>query len=249
LTTNPALHPSPPARPLPFLQIVGILLLFAVVYVGSLFAPGLQDDADSSHAEAAREMSVTRDFVTLKINGNRYLEKAPLMYWAVTICYWCFGVNEFAAHLPIALSILLLILLAIRWGRRAFGERSAIYAGLFLATAAGCYLFTRILIPESILSFFYCRCVLFFGDRFGRWPRMALVCWLFVHCSGCADQGIALAGGCGRRCDFVSCHQRRVAALAGISACYRYSSLLSGCRALAHPGGHSQSAFFFGFIL
>jgi len=125
-----------------------------VVYVGSLFAPGLQDDADSSHAEAAREMSVTRDFVTLKINGNRYLEKAPLMYWAVTICYWCFGVNEFAAHLPIALSILLLILLAIRWGRRAFGERSAIYAGLFLATAAGCYLFTRILIPESILSFF-----------------------------------------------------------------------------------------------
>ena len=134
--------------------IVGVLLVFAVVYVGSLFSPGLEDDADSTHAEAAREMLATHDFVTLKINGNRYLEKAPLMYWAVAFSYLCFGVNEFAAHLPVALSMLLLVLLAMRWGRRAFGERAAIYAGLFFSTVAGGYLFTRILIPESILSFF-----------------------------------------------------------------------------------------------
>jgi 4-amino-4-deoxy-L-arabinose transferase-like glycosyltransferase len=131
-----------------------VLLLFAVVYVGSLFSPGLQDDADSTHAEAAREMLATHDFVTLKINGNRYLEKAPLMYWVVALSYFFFGVNEFAAHLPVALSMLMLVLLAMRWARRAFGDRASIYAGLFISTAAGCYLFTRILIPESILSLF-----------------------------------------------------------------------------------------------
>jgi 4-amino-4-deoxy-L-arabinose transferase-like glycosyltransferase len=143
--------------------IIGVLLLFAVVYVGSLFSPGLQDDADSTHAEAAREMLVTHDYITLKVNGNRYLEKAPLMYWAVSLCYLCFGVNEFAAHLPIAISMLLLVLLAMRWGRRAFGERAAIYAGLFISTAAGCYLFTRVLIPESILSFFIAGSFYFFA--------------------------------------------------------------------------------------
>jgi 4-amino-4-deoxy-L-arabinose transferase-like glycosyltransferase len=144
------------ARPsrLTKLSITGVLLLFAVVYVGSLFSPGLQDDADATHAEAAREMLATLDFVTLKINGNRYLEKAPLMYWVVALSYFFFGVNEFAAHLPVAVSMLLLVLLAMRWARRAFGERAAIYAGLFISTAAGCYLFTRILIPESILSLF-----------------------------------------------------------------------------------------------
>ncbi len=135
-------------------SIAGVLLLFAVVYVGSLFSPGLQDDADSTHAEAAREMLATHDFVTLKINGNRYLEKAPLMYWVVALSYFFFGVNEFAAHLPVALSMLMLVLLAMRWARRAYGDRAAIYAGLFISTAAGCYLFTRILIPESILSLF-----------------------------------------------------------------------------------------------
>jgi 4-amino-4-deoxy-L-arabinose transferase-like glycosyltransferase len=139
-----------------------VIVLFAVVYFGSLFSPGLQDDADSTHAEAAREMSVTHDYVTLKVNGNRYLEKAPLMYWAVSLCYMFFGANEFATHLPVAAAMLLLVLLAMRWGRRAFGDRAAIYAGLFVATTAGCYLFTRILIPEAILSFFIAAAFYFF---------------------------------------------------------------------------------------
>jgi 4-amino-4-deoxy-L-arabinose transferase-like glycosyltransferase len=143
-------RPSRSAR----FSIAGVLLLFAIVYVGSLFSPGLQDDADATHAEAAREMLATHDFVTLRINGNRYLEKAPLMYWVVALSYFFFGVNEFAAHLPVAVSMLLLVLLAMRWAGRAFGDRAAIYAGLFISTAAGCYLFTRILIPESILSLF-----------------------------------------------------------------------------------------------
>jgi 4-amino-4-deoxy-L-arabinose transferase-like glycosyltransferase len=154
---------SAPLPGFPKLYIVGVLLLFAAVYGGSLFSPGLQDDADSTHAEASREMAVTHDYVTLKVNGNRYLEKAPLMYWAVSLCYRCFGVNEFAAHLPVAFSMLLLVLLAMRWGRRAFGDRAAIYAGLFVSSAAGCYLFTRILIPESILSFFIAASFYFFA--------------------------------------------------------------------------------------
>jgi 4-amino-4-deoxy-L-arabinose transferase-like glycosyltransferase len=145
------------------IQIVGVLLLFAAVYVGSLFSPGLQDDADSTHGEAAREMYVTHDFVTLKINGNRYLEKAPLMYWVVALSYFFFGVNEFAAHLPVAVSMLLLVLLAMRWGRRAFGESAAVYGGLFMATTAGCFLFTRILIPESSLSLFIAAAFYFFA--------------------------------------------------------------------------------------
>jgi 4-amino-4-deoxy-L-arabinose transferase-like glycosyltransferase len=164
-TKNPASIYAISARPprLAGVYVFGVLLLFGVVYVGSLFSPGLQDDADSTHAEAAREMLLTHDFVTLKVNGNRYLEKAPLMYWVVSFSYLCFGVNEFAAHLPVAISMLLLVLLAMRWGRRAFGDRAAVYAGLFIATAAGCYLFTRVLIPESILSFFIAASFYFFG--------------------------------------------------------------------------------------
>ena len=123
-----------------------------MIYIGSAFTPALQDDADSTHAEAAREMFVTGDYVTLHVNGVRYLEKAPLMYWLMAISYHLFGVNEFAARFPTVFAMLLLVLLAGGWATRAFGPRAAVYASLFVCTTAGYYLFTRIVIPEAILS-------------------------------------------------------------------------------------------------
>src|ERR1700720_1104433 len=129
-----------------------LAVVFAAVYFGSLFSPALLDDVDSTHAEAAREMFVSGDYVTLHINGVRYLEKAPLPYWMVAFCYQIFGVNEFASRLPMALSVLLLGVLAVVWGRRAFGERAGIYAGLMVYTSAGVFLFTRVLIPDVLLS-------------------------------------------------------------------------------------------------
>ena len=136
--------------------------VFLAVYVGSMFTPGLLDDADSTHAEAAREMVATGDYVTLHINGVRYLEKPPLPYWMVAISYKVFGVNEFGTRLPMVLSIMVLGILAFCWGRRAFGERTGIYAGLFVYTCAGVYLFTRALIPDVLLSLLIAAALYFF---------------------------------------------------------------------------------------
>jgi 4-amino-4-deoxy-L-arabinose transferase-like glycosyltransferase len=152
-----------------------LALVFAAVYLGSVFSPPLLDDADSSHAEAAREMFVSRDYVTLHINGVRYLEKAPLPYWLVAGCYHVFGVNEFATRLPMALSVMLLGLLAVVWGERAFGRRAGIYAGLCVYTSAGVFLFTRVLIPDVLLSLLIAASLYFFltalqpGARPWRW--------------------------------------------------------------------------------
>ena len=138
-----------------------VFTLFLAIYLGSAFSPALQDDVDTSHAEAAREMISRGDYVTLHINGVRYLEKAPMMYWLVAGSYRVFGVSEFATRLPTLAAMFLLVLLGIRWGSRAFGARAGVYTGLFMATGAGCFLFTRVLIPEAILSLliaaaFYC---------------------------------------------------------------------------------------------
>ena len=129
-----------------------LAIVYATVFLGSLYPPPLLDDADSTHAEAAREMFVTGDYVTLHVNGVRYLEKAPLPYWLVAGSYHLFGINEFATRLPMALSVLALGLLAYVWARSAFDERTGIYAALFVFTAAGVFLFTRILIPDVLLS-------------------------------------------------------------------------------------------------
>jgi hypothetical protein len=97
-------------------------------------------------------MLVRGDYVTLHVNGIRYLEKAPLPYWLVAFSFRIFGINAFAARFPIALAVLFSGMLAMAWATRAFGQRPGIYAGLFTATTVGFFLFTRILIPEAILS-------------------------------------------------------------------------------------------------
>ena len=135
-----------------WLAWTSIFLIFAFVYLGSLSSPTIFDDADATHAEAAREMVANNDWVTLHVDGIRYLEKPPLPYWLVAGCYKIFGVSEWATRLPTALAILLLMILAADWARRAFGARASIYAALFVVTTIGYYLFSRILIPEALLA-------------------------------------------------------------------------------------------------
>src|SRR5438270_5953535 len=130
-----------------------IVLVWAVIYCGTLFQPPLMDDADTVHAEAAREMVEHHDWVTLKINGGfRYLEKAPLMYWLVAASFKIFGVHDWSARLPIALGMLALLLVVYRMGRRFYGDEGGLYAALALATGFGPFIYTRFMIPEMLVA-------------------------------------------------------------------------------------------------
>jgi len=131
-----------------------LIVIWLAVFAASLFAPPLLDDADATHANAARHMLNSGDLVTLTVNGIRYLEKAPLPYWLDAISFRVFGFNTFAAHLPQALGVLLLALLGYHWGVRAWGERAGFYTGVSLLTSVGVFLFTRVYIPEVLLSLF-----------------------------------------------------------------------------------------------
>jgi 4-amino-4-deoxy-L-arabinose transferase-like glycosyltransferase len=142
-----------PRRSTALLLLTGLWL---IIFFAALFTPPLLDDADATHASAARHMALTGDLVTLHVDGIRYLEKAPLPYWLVALSFRLFGFNTFAAHLPQAIGVLLLSLLGYRWAERAFSPRTAFYTGLAALTSAGVFLFTRYFIPEVLLSLFLC---------------------------------------------------------------------------------------------
>ena len=130
------------------------LILFAlwVIFYASftLFLPPLLDDADSVHAEVAREMLLRHDWVTLYANGIRYLEKAPILYWSMALSFKLFGVSTAAARFPIALTVLALALFLERFARLAFrSTRAGLYAGLMLLSSFGIFIFTRITIPDA----------------------------------------------------------------------------------------------------
>jgi len=110
------------------------------------------DDVDAVQAQIARNMLDSGDWVTARLNGVPYLEKAPLHYWVIALSYLIFGVSDWAARIPFALAAVLLCWVTYRFGRWAFGERGGLYAGLALSTCVGLFLFTRILIPDAMLT-------------------------------------------------------------------------------------------------
>jgi 4-amino-4-deoxy-L-arabinose transferase-like glycosyltransferase len=153
------------ATPRYALVLLGLWLLLYASF--ALLLPPLLDDADSVHAEAAREMLTSHNYVTLTADGVRYLEKAPLLYWLMAGFFKLFGApghfHVWAARLPLALAVLALMYLARRMGRELFqSDRAGFYAALILLTSFGIFIFTRILIPDIFLTLFIALTLRFF---------------------------------------------------------------------------------------
>lgn len=110
------------------------------------------DDVDAVQAQIARNMLTSGDWVTARLDGVPYLEKPPLIYWMIGISYKIFGVHDWAARIPVALSAIALCLVTAAFGIWAFGHRAGFYAGLCLSTCIGLFLFTRILLPDAMLT-------------------------------------------------------------------------------------------------
>jgi len=175
-STNPD---RPAARATPASLII-LTALWLVIYAAGMFTPPLLDDVDTIHAEAAREMLLRHDWVTLYTNGLRYLEKAPLMYWSLAASYEIFGISDWSTRLPLMLGFLALVLATYRLGSYAFGERGGFYSGLALVTSIGPYIFTRFLIPDVMVGLWLALSYYFFLRSLEEDPPRRLTCWGFA---------------------------------------------------------------------
>jgi 4-amino-4-deoxy-L-arabinose transferase-like glycosyltransferase len=159
------------------MYVLALVVVWAAIYVSSLFQPALLDDADSVHAEAAREMVLRHDWVTLHIDGIRYLEKAPLLYWGMAASFKAFGVSEWSARLPLGLGVLALLLVSFRLGRRVFGPRGGFYSALALGACFGIYIYTRFQIPDALVALWLTLGFDFFLQGLEESPPSRLACW------------------------------------------------------------------------
>uniref|UniRef100_Q01Z45 Glycosyl transferase, family 39 n=1 Tax=Solibacter usitatus (strain Ellin6076) TaxID=234267 RepID=Q01Z45_SOLUE len=125
----------------------------AAIFLGCIVSPpSLMDDVDAVQAQIGRNMLQSGDWVTARLDGVAYLEKSPLKYWMIAVSFMVFGVHDWAARIPIALSTVLLCWVTARFAAWAFGAREGLYSGLALGTSIGLFLFTRILIPDVMLT-------------------------------------------------------------------------------------------------
>ena len=76
------------------LTLVSVLWFLALLGMRPLSNPD-----EGRYGEIPREMAVTGDFVTPRLNGVKYFEKPPLVYWLSALTFQQFGVSEFTVRL------------------------------------------------------------------------------------------------------------------------------------------------------
>lgn len=130
-----------------------VALVAGAVYLGcSVSPPSLMDDVDAAVAQISRNMVTSGDWVTPRADGIVFLEKPAMFYWPIAVSLKIFGVHDWAARIPSALSAIGLACLTCAFGAWAFGRRAGLCAGLCMATCVGLFLFTRIVIPDVTLT-------------------------------------------------------------------------------------------------
>lgn len=111
-----------------------MVALLAVLWLGTLGWRDLVPTDEGRYAEIPREMIVSGDWVTPRLDGFKYFEKPPLQYWATAAAYEAFGVGQWQARLWTGLTGLLAVLFTGWTGARLFGRRAGLFAAGVLAS-------------------------------------------------------------------------------------------------------------------
>ncbi|HET7032223.1 MAG TPA: glycosyltransferase family 39 protein, partial [Casimicrobiaceae bacterium] len=143
--------------PLPLPSKAARLILFAlltVLWFSDLGTRRLIHPDEGRYAEIAREMYVTGDWVTPRVNGLKYFEKPPLQYWATAAAYRLFGVGEWTARVWPALAGWLAVIAIGYAGFALGGAVLGTFAALALAGMLWHVAIAQLVTLDSGLAFF-----------------------------------------------------------------------------------------------
>ncbi|MDR3187487.1 MAG: glycosyltransferase family 39 protein [Holosporaceae bacterium] len=129
---------------------LSLLLLFFFSYeIGNrCFA----DPDEGRYAEIPREMTVTGDYVTPRLNGLKYFEKPPLFYWMQAASIKAFGIDEISMRIWVMLFAIIGCLSVFFVGSRCYSPNAGLLATGILATSVLYYIHSRLIILDLVLS-------------------------------------------------------------------------------------------------
>jgi 4-amino-4-deoxy-L-arabinose transferase-like glycosyltransferase len=132
------------------------LLILAVVtglwFCALLGMRPLSNPDEGRYTEIPREMAVTGDFVTPRLNGVKYFEKPPLVYWLSALTIREFGASEFTGRLWGGIFSVIGVLLTYAAGRVIYGRSAGIWAAIILATNLMYYIMSQIILLDMAVA-------------------------------------------------------------------------------------------------
>jgi len=135
-------------------DILVLLLVIGIFFALFLGSRPLSVPDEGRYVEIPREMAVTGDWLTPRLNGVKYFEKPPLVYWVEAALIRLFGLSEWSVRLGPALFALFGCIIVYYAGAKLFGQRAGILSAVVLATSMLYYALSRLVIldmPVSVL--------------------------------------------------------------------------------------------------
>lgn len=139
-------------------SIAADLLLLALViggiYLVLLGQRPLSVPSEARYAEIPREMLVSGDWLTPRLNGVKYFEKPPLFYWLQAADEALFGRSEFAVRVLTAAFGMGGCLLVYVAGRAVWSRRAGLLAAATMATSVLYFELSRQVLLDMPVAFF-----------------------------------------------------------------------------------------------
>lgn len=141
----------------PFSRTLGRDLLLLALAIGAFFAlflgsRPLSVPDEGRYVEIPREMVVTGDWLTPRLNGVKYFEKPPLFYWFEALLIRLFGLSEWSVRTGPAFFALIGCLAVAYAGNRLFGRRAGIFSAAVLSTSLLYYALGRTITLDMPVS-------------------------------------------------------------------------------------------------
>jgi 4-amino-4-deoxy-L-arabinose transferase-like glycosyltransferase len=173
-------HDGPRLRDI--IVLTAVIGVFFSLFLGSR---PLSVPDEGRYAEIPREMAVTGDWLTPRLNDVKYFEKPPLVYWLTAFSIKLFGLSEWSIRLAPALFALLGCLSLYVTGATLFSRRAGILSAIVLATSVLYYAMSRTIILDmpvtALITLSLCSFLIALRHPHG-WKRRSL---LYVFYAGC----------------------------------------------------------------
>lgn len=108
-----------------------------MLYFFGLDHVGLLGPDEPRYASIGREMARSGDWVTPRLDGKPWFEKPALLYWMTAAAYKAGLDDDLAPRVPVAMVSIAFLIFFFWIAKSEFGEETAAYASIILATCAG----------------------------------------------------------------------------------------------------------------
>ncbi len=176
--------------------LIGLLIAFYYIFFNDIGKYALMDVDETRYVSMARDMFLSKDFMTLYLNGEYFFEKPPLYFWGECLFFALFGkINEFTARFPVALYGTLTCFLVYFTGKKIISRKFGVLSSLILATSLEFVILAKFAILDIVLAI----CIAFsvyFGmlTYFCQEKNKKYFWWLFYIFSGLAVMAKGIPG-------------------------------------------------------